>query len=122
MGALEVVIRGAFRQLTCPKGEVATRIEIATQTSVDAWLESTFKTYPAQEVAAENLVRSFSFIRHILAWLMGGMHGTDEADERHERGGEREEVAASRHEGSAVEVQGEGAGSLSRIDVGYLYH
>lgn len=73
MGALSVVMRGAFRQLTCPKGEAATQIEIATQRSVDAWLESTFETYPAQEVAAENLVRSFSSIRHILASSWGGM-------------------------------------------------
>lgn len=66
MGALAVVIRGAFRQLTPPKGEVATRIEQATQKSVDAWLRSTFKTYPAREVAAENLVsQSFPSI-HVL--------------------------------------------------------
>ena len=46
--------------------------------------------------------------------------GTDEAVERHERGGESEKVGAGGQEGGRVGVQGEGAGSLSRIDVGQV--
>ena len=62
--ALSAVMRGAFRHWECPKGEAATRIEITTFRSVEAWLRSTFKAYPAQEVADENLVRSFPSFVH----------------------------------------------------------
>ena len=96
MSALSVVMRGASRQLTPPKVGVATCIEQATQKSVDAWLNSTFKAYPAREVGAENLVSSF------FPFLSGShnshLRGIDEAVERDERGGEREKIAASGQE------------------------
>lgn len=60
MGALLVVTQGAFWHLTPPKGGMADPVEIVIKKSVDAWLASTFKTYPVRAVAAENLVRLYS--------------------------------------------------------------
>lgn len=55
-----LVMPGAFRQLTPRPGLEAAQIEIAMQTSVNAWLQSTFKEYPLEEVANASLV-SFAF-------------------------------------------------------------
>lgn len=120
MGALAVVMRGAFRQLTPPKGEGATRIEQATQKSVDAWLKSTFETYPARKVAAENLVSLFLSVYPCPA--AHGAMAVDEAVECDERGGTSEKIAAGRQEGGRGSVQGESACSFSTdgFDVGSI--
>lgn len=110
-------MRGAFRHWECPKGEAATQIEITTFRSVDAWLQSTFKAYPAQEVADENLVRSSSsFIHACGSWV----YGTDKAVECDERGGEGEKVGAGGQEAGRVGVQRERASSLPRTCVGQV--
>ncbi|KAF8128154.1 hypothetical protein EV363DRAFT_1400648 [Boletus edulis] len=56
-----VIMRSAFRRMTPDKGPAATEIEITLQRSVDAWLASTFKQYPLDDVASENHVSSVLF-------------------------------------------------------------
>ena len=88
-----VIMRGSFRELTPPKHEAGVQVEISMQRSVDAWLSSTFKTYPIEAVAAENLVR-FAFLWLAPFFWLTGRRNVDEANERNERGRESEKDGA----------------------------